>query len=189
MKREPPFFANFSRFFCQFEPSLAKETPEFLDTIKAGEMKSKHFQEKLRPKTLPKTHKSELLTFFFRLREGYCSRQAGFWRASGYRGGFCSHAIAYCGGRSHQASGSWRRLAPWFKKKSASPLSEPPKSRAFVGSAKTDPVQFKWGLGEELLKDKFAFFEAYKSPIPKRRNCLQNARFYKQKRALFQNTF
>ena len=37
------------------------------------------------------------------------------------------------------------------------------------GSAKTDPVRFKWGFGEGLLKDKFAFFEAYKNPIPKRK--------------------
>ena len=41
-----------------------------------------------------------------------------------------------------------------------------------LGSAKTDPVQFKWGFGDGLLKDKFAFFEAYKSPIPKRRKLL-----------------
>ena len=39
-----------------------------------------------------------------------------------------------------------------------------------IGSAKTDPVRFKWGFREEdFLKDKFALFEAYKSPIPKRR--------------------
>ena len=44
------------------------------------------------------------------------------------------------------------------------------------------PVRCKWGFGEGLLKDKFAFFEAYKNPIPKRRkNCLQNAQFYRQK--------
>ena len=36
----------------------------------------------------------------------------------------------------------------------------------------TDPVRFKWGFGEGLLKDKFAFFEAYKNPIPKRRKLL-----------------
>ena len=41
-----------------------------------------------------------------------------------------------------------------------------------VGSAKTDPDRFKWGFGEGLLKDKFAFFEAYESPIPKRRKLL-----------------
>ena len=40
------------------------------------------------------------------------------------------------------------------------------------GSAKTDPVRFKWGFGEGLLKDKFTFFEAYKSPTPKRRKLL-----------------
>ena len=30
------------------------------------------------------------------------------------------------------------------------------------GSAKTDPVRFEWGFGEGRLKDKVAFFEAYK---------------------------
>ena len=34
------------------------------------------------------------------------------------------------------------------------------------GSAKDDPVRFKWGFGEGLLKDKFAFFKACKNPIP-----------------------
>ena len=42
----------------------------------------------------------------------------------------------------------------------------------YWGSAKTDPVRFKWGFGEGLLKDKFAFFEACKGPIPKRRKLL-----------------
>ena len=51
----------------------------------------------------------------------------------------------------------------------------------FLGSAKSDPVRFKWGFGEGPLKDKFAFFEAYKSPIPKRSKLLENAHFYKQK--------
>ena len=41
----------------------------------------------------------------------------------------------------------------------------------YFGSAKTDPVRFKWGFGEGLLKDTFAF-KAYKSPIPKRRKLL-----------------
>ena len=49
-------------------------------------------------------------------------------------------------------------------------------------SAKTDPVQFKWGFGEGLLKDKFAFFEAYKSPIPNRRKLLANHPFFYQQR-------
>ena len=31
-----------------------------------------------------------------------------------------------------------------------------------IGSAKTDPVRFQWGFGEGRLKDKFAFFGAYK---------------------------
>ena len=43
---------------------------------------------------------------------------------------------------------------------------------SFVGSAKADPVRLKWGFGEGLLKDKFAFFEASKNPIPKRRKRL-----------------
>ena len=47
----------------------------------------------------------------------------------------------------------------------------------FVGNAKTDPVRFKWGFGEGLLKDKFASFEAYKSPIPKRRKLLAKRPF------------
>ena len=46
-----------------------------------------------------------------------------------------------------------------------------------VGSAKTDPVQFKWGFGGGPLKDKFAFVEASKSPIPKRRKLLAKRPF------------
>ena len=46
-----------------------------------------------------------------------------------------------------------------------------------IGSAKTDPVQFKWGFGEGLLKDIFVCFEAYKSPIPKRRKLLAKCPF------------
>ena len=45
------------------------------------------------------------------------------------------------------------------------------------GSAKTDPVWFEWGFGEGLLKDKFAFCEAYKSPTPKRRKLLAKRPF------------
>ena len=45
------------------------------------------------------------------------------------------------------------------------------------GSAKTDPVRFKWGFGEGLLKAKFASFEAYKSPIPKRSKLLAKRPF------------
>ena len=48
---------------------------------------------------------------------------------------------------------------------------------AQLESAKTDPVRFKWGFGEGLLKDKFAFFEAYKIPIPKRRKLLAKPPF------------
>ena len=50
---------------------------------------------------------------------------------------------------------------------------------AFFGSAKTDLVRLKWGFGEGLLKDKSAFFEAYKSPIPLRRKSLR------KKKAIF----
>ena len=42
----------------------------------------------------------------------------------------------------------------------------------YLGSAKTDPDQFKRVLEEGLLKNKFDIFEAifsYKSPIPERR--------------------
>ena len=42
----------------------------------------------------------------------------------------------------------------------------------FTWSAKTDPVQFKWGFREGRLKDKFALFESYKNPRPKRRKLL-----------------
>ena len=45
------------------------------------------------------------------------------------------------------------------------------------GSVKTDPVRFKRGFGEGLLKDKFAFFEASKNPRPKRRNPLAKRPF------------
>ena len=49
------------------------------------------------------------------------------------------------------------------------------------GSGKTDVVRFKRGFGEGLLKDKFAFFEASKNPIPKRRKLLAKRPFLKQK--------
>ena len=43
---------------------------------------------------------------------------------------------------------------------------------------------------EGRLKDKFAFFEAYKNPRPKRRKLLAKRPFlYKQKMALFKNPF
>ena len=42
-----------------------------------------------------------------------------------------------------------------------------------LGVQKPDPIRFKWGfVGEGLLKDKFAFQKAYKSPTPKRRKLL-----------------
>ena len=34
-----------------------------------------------------------------------------------------------------------------------------------LGSAETDPVWFKRGFGDGLLKDKFALFEAFNSPM------------------------
>ena len=46
---------------------------------------------------------------------------------------------------------------------------------------KTDPVWFKWGFGEGLLKDNLAFFEAYKSPMPKRRKLLAKRPFISKK--------
>ena len=46
-----------------------------------------------------------------------------------------------------------------------------------IGSAKTDPVRFKWGFGEGLVKDKFVFFEASEDPIPKRRKLLTKRPF------------
>ena len=62
--------------------------------------------------------------------------------------------------------------------------------KPWIGSAKTDPVQFKRGFGEGLLKDKFAFFEAHKSPIPKRRKLLaKRANFYKQKGSFLKKPF
>ena len=48
---------------------------------------------------------------------------------------------------------------------------------------------FKWGFGEGLLKDKFAFFEVYRNPIPKRRRLPAKRPFLKAKRALSKNPF
>ena len=50
-----------------------------------------------------------------------------------------------------------------------------------LGSAKTDRVRFKWGFGEGLLKDKFAFSRLVKVPYLRGENCLQKNHFYKQK--------
>ena len=58
-----------------------------------------------------------------------------------------------------------------------------------IRSAKTDPVRFKWGFGEGRLKDKFAFFQAYKNPIPKRRKLLAKRPFLEAKRVLFRKPF
>ena len=60
---------------------------------------------------------------------------------------------------------------------------------SLIGSAKTDPVRFKWGFGEVLLKDKFPFFEASKNPIPRRRNLLAKRPFLLAKMALFERPF
>ena len=48
---------------------------------------------------------------------------------------------------------------------------------SLLGVRKTDPVRFKWGFGEGLLKNKFAFFEASKNPIPERRKLLAKRPF------------
>ena len=59
-----------------------------------------------------------------------------------------------------------------------------------LGVPKLTRSGLKWGFGEGLLKAKFAFFEARKSPIPKKRKLyLQNANLYNQKGALFKNPF
>ena len=65
--------------------------------------------------------------------------------------------------------GGWRQT---------NPLKMGKKAPVMFGSAKTDPVRFKWGFGAGLLKDEFAFFEAYKSPIPKRRKLLAKRPFF-----------
>ena len=57
------------------------------------------------------------------------------------------------------------KLVPWTK----------------VGSAKTDPVQFKWGFGEGFSKDKFAFLRLMKILHLGGEKCLQNAHFSQQK--------
>ena len=45
------------------------------------------------------------------------------------------------------------------------------------------------GFGKGLLKDKFAFFEAYKNPIPKRRKLLAKRPLLQAKMALFKKPF
>ena len=70
------------------------------------------------------------------------------------------------------------------------PKSSPGDGALKSGSAKTDPVQFKWGFGEGLLKDKSALFEAYKNPIPKRRKLLaKRPFFFKAKGPCLKNPF
>ena len=60
----------------------------------------------------------------------------------------------------------------------------------FFGSPKTDPVRFKWGFGEGLLKGKFALFEACVKVLYLRgENCLQNTYFYKQKGPVLKRPF
>ena len=57
----------------------------------------------------------------------------------------------------------------------------PSSVRYVFGSAKPDPVRFKWGFGEGLLKDTFAFSRLIKILYLRGENYLQNAHFYKQK--------
>ena len=49
-----------------------------------------------------------------------------------------------------------------------------------LGSAKTDPVRFKRGFREGLLKDQFAFSRLLNILYLRVENCLQNAHFCKQ---------
>ena len=56
-------------------------------------------------------------------------------------------------------------------------------------SAKTDPVRFKWVFGEVFLKDRFAFKSLIKVLYLRGEKCLQNAHFYRQKKAHFKNPF
>ena len=61
-----------------------------------------------------------------------------------------------------------------------------------IGSAKTDPVQFKWGFGEVLVKDKFAFKRLIKAlylSLGPKRELLAKCPFLQAKRALFKNPF
>ena len=50
---------------------------------------------------------------------------------------------------------------------------------------KTDPVRFKWGFGEVLLKDRFASKSLIKVLYLRGEKCLQNAHFYRQKGPIF----
>ena len=50
-----------------------------------------------------------------------------------------------------------------------------------VHAEQTDPVWFKWGFGEGLLKDKFALSETYNSPVPQRRQLLAKHPFSQAK--------
>ena len=47
--------------------------------------------------------------------------------------------------------------------------------------AKTDPVRFKWGFGEGLLKDKFAFLEASKVLFLREKTACKTAIFISKK--------
>ena len=53
--------------------------------------------------------------------------------------------------------------------------------QSYFGSAKTDPVRFKWGFGEGLLKGNLPFSRLVKVLHLRGENCLQNAHFDKQK--------
>ena len=50
-----------------------------------------------------------------------------------------------------------------------------------IGSAKTDPVRFKWGFGEGRLKTNLPLSRLIKILYLRGENCLQNTHFYKQK--------
>ena len=54
------------------------------------------------------------------------------------------------------------------------------RSLTIIGSAKTDPVRFKWGFGEGLFKDKFACLWLTQVLYLRGENCLRNDHFYKQ---------
>ena len=69
------------------------------------------------------------------------------------------------------------------------PFRRPLCNPLILGVQKLPRSGFKWGFGEGRLKDKVAFFEAYKEPIPKRRQLLATRPFLYEKRALLKNLF
>ena len=58
-------------------------------------------------------------------------------------------------------------------------------SEQVLGVQELTRSRCKWGFGEGLLKDKFAFFETYKNPTPKRRKLLAKRPFLKLDRVSF----